>query len=185
MSAVALKQIREYAAQEHDAIEAGGIAESVWTESLSAFLDRLSAEDRSTATARLQAGEGAACASLRHALACRVAAGLAEIDDTIKAAYLLEEIDTAEEAWNEATPRTAAIQVILWVQPRTAALSALVDALDAALLPRYASLVGAEAMTRLLLVQLVDDAAVRDRVGFGLLLTSTRNRPLRIWERQA
>lgn len=67
---------------------------------------------------------------------------------------------------------------------RTGALESLVTALDRALLiQRYAEVIGTRHLAHLLDVQIVDDDDVRNRVGYGAMLSSLHNRPIRIWER--
>jgi hypothetical protein len=58
-----------------------------------------------------------------------------------------------------------------------------VSALDRALVERYAALLSAPDLVRMLDVQVVDDHDVESCVGYGALLSSTYNRPIQVWER--
>jgi hypothetical protein len=58
-----------------------------------------------------------------------------------------------------------------------------VAALDRALVKRYAELISEPGLVHLLDVQVVDDQDVEDCTGYGALLSSTYNRPIRVWER--
>jgi hypothetical protein len=73
--------------------------------------------------------------------------------------------------------------LIVWAKRKTSALDSLVEALNRALVQRYAELIGPSQLAHLLDVQVVNDADVDNRVGYGALLSSLRNRPIKVWER--
>jgi hypothetical protein len=73
--------------------------------------------------------------------------------------------------------------LIVWAKRKTSALDSLVEALNRALVQRYAELIGPSQLAHLLDVQIVNDADVKNRVGYGALLSSLRNRPIKVWER--
>ena len=75
------------------------------------------------------------------------------------------------------------IHLIVWAQRKTGALNSLVAALDRALVQSYADLIGMRQLTHLLDVQVIDDADVENRVGYGAMLSSIHHRPIQVWER--
>jgi hypothetical protein len=56
---------------------------------------------------------------------------------------------------------------------------------DHALVHAYAKLLDRPRLEHLLDVQVVDGADVAKRIGYGAMLSSLHNRPIRVWERQA
>ncbi|MBI3944313.1 MAG: hypothetical protein HY321_00160 [Armatimonadetes bacterium] len=186
MGAVASKQARYRdlpSSESPSPPEVTGLAASLFAEALEACLRKLGPDGRDAALTRLQSGESTAVAYLHHELACRVAERLAAFDQNIKAVYLLDEMDTAEDAWQEGTRPTTMIQLVIWARTKTAALTSLASAFDDAILPKYTALMGVHQMSRLLMIHFMDDADVEGRVGFGSLLASIRHRPIRIWQR--
>jgi hypothetical protein len=73
--------------------------------------------------------------------------------------------------------------VIIEVKRKTKALGALVDALDRALVQRYATLLKLENLEHILDAQLVDGEDIKRRVGYGAMLSSIYRKPLQVWER--
>jgi hypothetical protein len=62
-------------------------------------------------------------------------------------------------------------------------LDSLVEALDRALVQHYADLIGQHQLAHLLDVQVIDDADVKNRVGYGAMLSSLYQRPIQVWKR--
>jgi hypothetical protein len=75
------------------------------------------------------------------------------------------------------------LHLIAWTQRKTVALNSLAEALDRALVQNYAELIEAPELAHLLDMQVVDDADVKNRVGYGTLFSSLHYRPIQIWER--
>lgn len=75
------------------------------------------------------------------------------------------------------------IDLVLHVERKEKKLFALIERLNSELLNHYKKLIGEEAVkiTRLLDVQLVDDKEVQKRTGYGVIINSLFNRPLKIW----
>ena len=57
------------------------------------------------------------------------------------------------------------------------------EALDRALVKRYADMIGPSQLAHLLDIQVVDDEDVEKRIGYGAMLSSLHNQPIQIWER--
>ena len=75
------------------------------------------------------------------------------------------------------------VHLLVWAQPKTAALNGLVETWDRALAQGYAEMINGHRLANVLDVQVVDDADVEKRVGYGALLSSLHHRPIQVWER--
>ena len=128
-------------------------------------------------------GDGAACQHCRYSIAKQVGESLGALDENVKAVYVVDYDATPEDiCFGEATP-TSLIHLIVWAERKTGALGSLVTALDRALARRYGDLTGRPQLSHLLDVQVIDDADVRNRVGYGALFSSLHHRPIQVWER--
>lgn len=132
---------------------------------------------------RLQRGDSNACKYCHYSVAKQVAESLGALDRKIKAIYIADYDATPQDlCFGQETPGLL-IHLIIWVERKTKALDSLMDALDQALVQRYADAVGARQLAHLLDIQLVDDHDVENRIGYGAMLSSLYNRPIQIWER--
>jgi len=105
------------------------------------------------------------------------------LDENVKAVYVVDYDATPQDlCFGEATP-TSLIHLLVWAERKTGALDSLVAALGLALAQRYADLTGRPRLTHLLDVQVIDDADVKNRVGYGALLSSLHHRPIQVWKR--
>lgn len=122
---------------------------------------------------------------LRYGLALRLAEYVADADETVIAVYLHNWGPAAEEVEADAVGMTSPLSLIIWVRRQTAALRSLLADLDGAITREYKALVApaADRMCSLLDANLVEDREVGTRTGLGALLASTRERPLRVWQR--
>jgi hypothetical protein len=117
-----------------------------------------------------------------YSIAEQVGAALASLDKNIKAVYMFEYEATPEDVCFGQAPHSPLLHLLVWAQPKTKALNALVSTLDHALAHRYAELIGPSQLQHLLDVQIIDDADVENRKGYGALLSSLYRRPLKVWE---
>ncbi len=131
----------------------------------------------------LRQGDGRMCGYFRYGLAKQVSEALGALDESIKAVYLLEYDATPEDTALCTASLSAPLHLIIWAERRTGALDAAVSALDGAVARQVAALAQLPLLRRLLDVQVVDDASVEQRIGYGALLTSVRYPPLRLWSR--
>lgn len=118
-----------------------------------------------------------------YGLAKEIGECLGNLDDNIRAVYVLDYDATPEDRCFSEETQGSLIHLIVWATRRTDALDALLRALDRALVQKYADMTGAPELARLLDVQIVDDADVENRTGYGALLSSIHNRPIQVWER--
>jgi hypothetical protein len=75
------------------------------------------------------------------------------------------------------------IHLIVWTACKTHALDALVGVLDRALTRRYRGLAGHGDLEHVLDVQVIEDADVEHRMGYGAMLASIHQRPIQVWSR--
>jgi hypothetical protein len=135
------------------------------------------------AVERVKQGDGTACAYCRYGTAKQMAEALGLLDENIKAVYVADYDATPEDLCFGEAAYTSPIHLIVWVERKTSALDSLVEALDQALAECYAAILDRSKLAHVLDVQVVDDADVENRTGYGALLSSFFNRPLKVWER--
>jgi hypothetical protein len=132
-------------------------------------------------------GNCKACGYLRHALAEEMARYLGSLDGSVKAVYTYEpEYATAGDGYMPNVPATSpAINMIAWVEQKSAALSSVVNILGAALKDEFERLEcpKANALCRMVDIKIIDDQEVHHRTGYGALVNSTFVRPLEVWHR--
>jgi hypothetical protein len=132
---------------------------------------------------RLQKGEHNTCQYYRYSIAQQAAEYLGAQDKEVKAVYTVDYDATSNDlCFGKDTPMSL-IHLIIWVERKTNALVSLVEALDRALVQRHADIIGLHQLAHLLDVQIVNDEEVENRVGYGAMLSSLYNRPIKIWGR--
>lgn len=125
----------------------------------------------------------AACGYCQYSIAKQIGDSLGALDQNVKAVYILDYDATPQDICFASEKQTVLIHMIVQVERKTSALDSLVAALDHALVQVYGRLLGMEKLEHLLDVQVVDDADVEKRVGYGAMLTSLHQRPLQVWKR--
>jgi len=131
----------------------------------------------------LRQGDSTACKYCHYSIAKQVAESLGALDENIKAVYVIDYDATPEDMCFGEGTQTSLIHLIVWAERKTSALDSLVEALDCAMVERYADMIGTRQLAHLLDVQVVDDADVKNRVGYGAMLSSLHQRPIQVWER--
>lgn len=163
--------------------DASSAAKVVLDEGLAFCTRKTGLKDREEVVERLQQGDPTVNRYCRYGLAKKVAESIGSLDDNVKSVYVLDYDATPEDRSFSKEALTSPIHLIVWVSRKTNALDALVSALDRALVQEYASIIDEGKLVHLLDVQIVDDADVENRTGYGALLTSVHNRPIQVWER--
>jgi hypothetical protein len=128
-------------------------------------------------------GDREALAYCHYRLAQQVAEALGALDDNVRSVSLYEFDATPEDLAFGENPESLPIHLLVHVERKTNALSALVAALDRALAKDYAEMVGPSRLGHVLDVQVIDDKDVENRRGIAALLYSLYNRPIQLWER--
>lgn len=156
-------------------------AEAMVNQSLNACVDQMHAASLDASVEQLRRGDPAAWSYCQRALAQRVGEYLQACDGDVKAVYLYDVDWTPDDAnWTE-TGEPPLIHLIVWAQPKTAALRALIAVLNRALAHRFGRVIAGHTLTQLLDVQVIDDQDVAQRAGYASLLSSSRHRPVRVW----
>jgi len=157
-------------------------AQHIWTQALESCARKMALEGAEQVMARLQSGDRTAHQYCLYSVAKQASAALGDLDPEIKAIYTLDYDATPHDlCFSEVNAGTSPIHLIVWVRRKTAALEALVASLDNALTQACNNALGRYSINSLLDVQVVDDDQVEGRVGYGALLSSLHQRPIRVW----
>ncbi len=160
-------------------------AEGIWAQALSYCAEKMGLEGPQTVTKRMRQGDGVACGYCLYSVAKQVAEAIGALDENVRVVYTFDCDATPEDECLGAAARgTPLLHLLVWAQRKTAALRALVSALDRALARAYAHVLGeGQPPASLLDVQVIDDADVGRRSGYGALLSSMYHRPVQVWQR--
>ena len=162
--------------------DAASVAEDALAAGLKFCVQKMALAGQQTAIGRLQQGDGTARSYCYYGIARHLAESLGALDENVKAVYVVDFDATADDV-SLGEKQTSLIHLIAWAERKTSALDSLVEALDRALLQHYTDLVGKHQLAHLLDVQVVDDADVKNRVGYGAMLSSLYQRPIQVWKR--
>jgi hypothetical protein len=163
--------------------DVAGTAQVVLTQAVEYCAQKMRLDSSQAVIDRLQAGDGQACGYCHYSVAKQVAESLGAMDDNIKAAYIYDYDATPEDICFGEAGRALPIHVLVWAERKTAALKVLVETWDRALAQSYAEMIGGHQSAHLLDVQVVDNADVEKRIGYGALLSSLHQRPVQVWRR--
>lgn len=161
---------------------ANSTAEDVLNKALEFCAKKMGLQDGQSVIQQLGQSKRRACEYCHYSIAGQVGAALGALDENIKAAYMFEVEATPEDACFNETTGIPLVHVLVWTERKTKALDSLVAMLDRALAQTYGRLIGPANLQHLLDVQIVDDAEVERRVGYGALLHSLYQRPIKVWE---
>ncbi len=163
--------------------DAMSTAEVVINQAVEFCAQKMGLEGREAVLQYLQRHDGTACGYCCYSVAKQVAEALGALDQTVKAVYVLDYDATPEDiAFADETQRRL-IHLITRVARKTSALQSLVEGLDRALAQSWGKILGMPDLKHILDVQLVDEVDVEKRVGYGALLSSLYQRPIKVWER--
>lgn len=158
-------------------------AEAILAEALSYCAGKMDLDGPQTVAERLRQGDGVACGYCLYSVAKQVAEAIGSLDGNVRAVYTFDCDATPEdECLGEVARGMPLVHLLVWAQRKTAALCALVSALDRALVYAYADVLGEGQPASLLDVQVIDDADVGRRSGYGALLGSMYHRPVQVWQ---
>lgn len=134
---------------------------------------------------QLQNGDPSSWGEYQSAVAQHVGAYLETCDENVKATYIYDNEWSPDQLSADDNALAPMIHLIIWAQPKTAALRALIDILNRALALRLGQVVGKLSVAQLLDVQVIDDSEMSRRSGYAALLTSSHMRPAQVHKRQA
>ena len=160
------------------------LAESILVEAIEFCAEKIRASNLTTVIDLLGQQDRVACEYCLYSVAKQVAASLGTMDENVKAVYILDYDATPEDrCFDTEAQNTHLIHLLVWTRRKTAAFDSLVKALDRALVQACSDTVGIRGPASLLDVQVVDDADVKQRHGYGAFRAWTHQRPIQIWER--
>ncbi len=157
-------------------------AEDVLNKALEFCARMMRLEGSEAAIKRLQQSDSKACEYCYYSIAEQVGAALGALDENVKAVYIFEYDATPEDVCFSETRGAPLLHLLVWASRKTEALNSLVSMLDRALAESYGKLIGPSKLRHFLDVQIIDDADVEQRIGYGALLKSLHQRPLKVWE---
>jgi len=164
--------------------EMGVAAEEILAQALSYCAGKMGLDGPQTVTERMRQGDGVACGYCLYSVAKQVAEAIGSLDGNVRAVYTFDCDATPEdECLSEVARGMPLVHLLVWAQRKTAALRALVSALDRALVRAYVNVFGEGQPASLLDVQVIDDADVGRRSGYGALLGSMYHCPVQVWQR--
>jgi hypothetical protein len=166
-----------------DIVDSGTIAEAVISIALEYCAEKVGHGDVPVVS-RLREGEPVSCAYYRYGVAKTVAKVLGDLDEHVRAGYVLEYDATPEDRCFTDANTGSLVHLILWAQPKSKALEALIETVGRTLTEHHARLMGTPQLGYLIDVQVIDDDDVRLGRGYAALLRSVHSRPITVWERQ-
>lgn len=159
-------------------------AERIFDQAIDFCTQKMGANSRAAVIALLGQQDRTACEYCAYGVAKQVAAALGAADENIRAVYTLDYDATPEDrCFGEGPPSTPFVHLLVWTQRKTAALDSLVAALDRALVQAHSDTIGSRGQSTLLDVQIVDDADVERRQGYGAFRAWMHQQPIEIWKR--
>jgi hypothetical protein len=163
--------------------DADSTAEVALNEALEYCARKMGLAGRQAVVDHLRRGDRSACKYCHYSIAKHLAGSIGALDENVKAIYVVDYDATPQDLCFSEGPQGSQIHLIVWAERKTGALGSLVAALDRALVERYNDVMGTHQLAHLLDVQMVDDADVNNRVGYGAMLSSLHQRPIQVWKR--
>jgi hypothetical protein len=159
---------------------------SMVEEAIAFCAEKTGARTREEVVDAISNGDCAACDYMKYSLAKKVGECLGSMDETVKAIYIYEpEYGSGmDNHIDHNLGLKSAINLVAWVERKTAALSSIVASLNDALVEACKRLNAPENGLRYLLdVKLTDDNEVTNRLGYGAIVHSIFVRPIEVWSR--
>lgn len=175
--------VSDYAASLPPLTDITSIAEKTLEQTVECCANKMKLSSPQLVLDCLHRGERHACDYFHYNLAKQVAEHLSQLDSSIRAVYLYNYDATPMDTYLSEEMRMPLVHLIIWTQRKTAALDAVVKALDQALVRYYTELTDTPHLQRILDAKVVEDPEVEDRVGYGALLSSIYTPPLQVWKR--
>jgi hypothetical protein len=127
------------------------------------------------------------CRHVASSLARQISEYLGRVDRTVKSVYYYEPVEAPGSSLPENYPPYVGINLVVWVERKSAALSALLETLETVLKASQRNVGCADASPRCfsLDVKLVSDQEVQEQRGLGLLVEKSFLRSTPVWRRPA
>jgi len=160
------------------------VAEGILVEAIEFCAQKIGASHPKTVIGLLEQQDRAACEYCLYSIAKQAATSLAEMDENVEAVYILDYDATPEDlCFGTEAHTTRLIHLLVWTHRKTAAFDSLVEALDRALVRACSDAIGVWNPATLLDVQVVDDADIKQRHGYGAFGAWMHQQPIQIWKR--
>jgi hypothetical protein len=159
---------------------------SMIEEAIAFCVEKMGAKTREEVVNAISNGDCAACDYLKYSLAKKVGECLGSMDETVKAIYIYEpEYGSGVDNFlDHSLGLKSGINLVAWVERKTAALSSVIASLNDALVEACKRLsTSGNGLRYLLDVKLADDNEVTNRLGYGALVHSIYVRPTEVWSR--
>lgn len=139
--------------------------------------------DKSEIMKRLNHGDMTARRELKLGLARYLAEYLGFLDENVKAVYVSDPIDNYRDESGEEPPSWI-IHLVVFADPKTVALTLLINALNRALMFVLSKAVEYAETEDFLDVQLANSADLENLARYAALLTAPSSSPTCIWQRE-
>ena len=164
------------------------LADQMLNNAVTFCADRYTAGDTQIALRNLRSGQADICECMRVNLIGQIAEVLGEIDKTVKSIYTYNPVAQPQRPGNEIQvtgDKGASINLVVWVDRKSAALNALVTSLEKDLRASQLQLgcLKGDRPCFSLHVNMVDDSDVKEQRGFGVIADSEYLRSRRVWAR--
>lgn len=157
--------------------------EAACSQALEYCMQKMDLATGRAAIEQLRGGDASALGYWRYSVAQQIAGIIGDLDDSVKKVYTYDYDATADDLCFGEVARCSPVHLIVWAERKTQALEAISGILNRALAGSYGQLVGNDAVTHMLDMQVVDDVDVKNRTGYGAVLSSLFNVPSKVWER--
>lgn len=131
----------------------------------------------------LNRGDMAARRELKLGLARYLAEYLGFLDEDVKAVYVSDHVDNSDGEMVAQSSRWV-IHLVVYAEPKTAALTSLLGALNRALTTALRKSVECAEIEGFLDVQLINSADLENLARYAALLNAPSYRPTRVWQRE-
>jgi len=163
--------------------DAASTAEAVINAALEFCARKMRLESVQAVIEHLRRQNANACNYCQYSIAKQVGDSLGALDQNVKEVYILDYDATPQDICFAEGKASMLIHLIVWAERKTNALNSLASALDSALAQSFARLLDQGQLEHVLDVQVVDDADVANRIGYGAMFSSLHQRPIQVWKR--
>jgi len=164
--------------------DASSTAAVILSQAMEYCSQKMGLKNSQAAMEHVKQGDTMACSYCHYSAAQQVADALGMLDNNVQAAYMFEYDATPEDVCMGEAAKIIPLHLLVWVERKTDALTALVESLDRAMAHSLANMLGTSPDAYVLDVQIVDDSDVKNRTAYGALLSSLFQRPIKVWDRQ-